>query len=432
MSVFDEMTDFFKTLDGPSPAIGLKKDALPIPAATLHEAPPQKPPVGSPALKELVRKQLQLEKIQREKGLPRDVTKLHEECAAPQAPVESEYQKMIRIQQQQGIPTDLGVPSDVTPTLQSNTQSQSVDPNRGIDQAQGETEYQKMIRIQQQQGIPSNVTTPPQLEPNQQLPSVDPHSGETEYQKMIRIQQQQGIPESVTTPTAVNTSTAAVTNNVDVSVPSNGETEYQKMIRIQQQHGIPKELQQPQRELPSAVQTEHERTMQVQNQTGIPTHSEPATVQQTEPEPKSARLKYLEEQLNIKMAEHKATLQQDTSLSTALSGVSRELQIGFENIESTIAEVMNHFKQSQTPSFRSPSASSSSPEPGGGKKVAFNLDRNQYRSYYQTVMAEQRGEELSQADEDRMMAEQLQRVFNDELKGRAEGYGPRHGRRRKR
>eukprot|EP00754_Rhynchopus_humris_P021909 Rhum_TRINITY_DN14766_c15_g1::Rhum_TRINITY_DN14766_c15_g1_i1::g.115114::m.115114 len=65
------------------------------------------------------------------------------------------------------------------------------------------------------------------------------------------------------------------------------------------------------------------------------------------------------------------------------------------------------------------------------KAVAFNMERNEYKSYYDTVKAEQRGTQLSQEEQDRLMAEHLQKMFEQEANGVEEGHGVRHGRRKR-
>ena len=65
------------------------------------------------------------------------------------------------------------------------------------------------------------------------------------------------------------------------------------------------------------------------------------------------------------------------------------------------------------------------------KAVAFNLDRNEYKAYYETVRAEESGAVLTQEEQDRLMAERLQQKFSDEAQGVEEGRGARHARRSK-
>eukprot|EP01063_Lacrimia_lanifica_P035510 TRINITY_DN678_c0_g2_i3.p1 TRINITY_DN678_c0_g2~~TRINITY_DN678_c0_g2_i3.p1 ORF type:complete len:1604 (+),score=476.79 TRINITY_DN678_c0_g2_i3:99-4814(+) len=63
--------------------------------------------------------------------------------------------------------------------------------------------------------------------------------------------------------------------------------------------------------------------------------------------------------------------------------------------------------------------------PGGKKAVTFNRAANQYISYYGMVMADQKGENLTQEDKDRMMAEELQRLISAEAEGVCEGFNGR-------
>ena len=315
MDVFDEMADFFKTLEGPSPEVGLKKDVgisnskNEIPMINNFSNQTQKvdpipvSPIKPTDYELMIKKQLLLERLQREQGLPRNLSTLHE-INSNSEPIVSEITEEA--------PTDVQV-----------------------------------LPIQEQQCISNCV-----------------------HDASVVIQSTEPQPSSQS---------------------------------LKKEEGIPQ------------VEDSNQDDSQL------------------------LKIKALEEQLSNKIAEHNTTATQlshqqfVSSVSTALNDLSSELQFGFSTTETIILDIVSVLQGSPRVcnSSKDMSASKNTPGPVGGKKVAFNLDRNQYRSYYHTVMAEQRGEALSQDDEDRMMAEQLQRVFNDELNGKSEGYGARHGRRRK-